>query len=491
MWTAIAAGPNSTRRERFVLQQNGQLPSSRVALALVRRGPREFPEGIISERLLRYLEAEAIDEESTESGLSVARRPVQDFRRRDDVRGFNRYYPDHEALLRAIDSISHLPTVVIIPLAGNEKQIDLSYDFDSLPPPFNSSKFTGAHTLDWRAYLGGGTAILDGRTGPWNNYWNKPLRRLKFILKGLPPLPGFLVGFVLRQTGRRSSLTLSRDPYFLPRQSQAESTYPDLARQVPDLSYISGISTQSASIFVHGTLSHGLKGLSDLPSLQAGQQSLFRYEHDTFLSVDSNGEELAQLIGSRINANVLTLIAHSRGGLVARLARLNLQRASYPGEIRIVTLGTPHLGTPLVNLAQQNCSLAFRLGWVGTLGLPSLTPLAYVLSCLLGVRLPSGISFMEEGSDGLRILSRFDDPMGIECWGAKFDPTSPQGGYGILPDGFFTGALFGVDNDLIVPTASALGFGARQPVLNCGHSDYFRDGLVHSAVRSACPGVFQ
>jgi hypothetical protein len=163
---------------------------------------------------------------------------------------------------------------------------------------------------------------------------------------------------------------------------------------------------------------------------------------------------------------------------------------NYPGQIRILTLGKPHLGTPLVTLAQQNFSLAFRLGWVGNLGLPSLTPLAYVLSCLLGVRIPKGISFMEEGSDGIRMLNRFDEQNGIECWGASFNPTCPQGGYGILPDSLLTGLLFGVENDLDVPTASALGFGARQPVLNCGHSSYFRESLVHASVRSACPGAF-
>jgi pimeloyl-ACP methyl ester carboxylesterase len=469
-----------------VLQQSGELPSSSAALRVLRLGMRELPSGAFDERLVGYLEAEAEDERRDDP--HIARVSVQSLVAGQDLQDYLRHFADNEPLIRAINSVSHLPTFVILPLRGDEEEINLTYDMDSLPPSFDLRRFTGVHVFDWRAYLGSGTAIVDGRSEPFKSFWHRSARKLKFVVGGLPRLPGFLVGFVLRQGGRDFNIPLPYDPCYKDRRRRAETVHADLARRVPDLYSFWGVSAPRASVFVHGTFSNCLVGLSELPDIQNGQECLFRYEHDTFLSVESNAEELARLIQTRLNSQLITFIAHSRGGLVARLARRLLKQ--HPSEIRVVTLGTPHRGTPLVKLAKNNLALALRLGWVSSLGLPVLHPLAQVLSCLVGIRVPPGISIMDEDSDALRILNSLDDEGGIECWGAKFDPSRRESGYSVLLEGVLEGALFGVESDLVVPTASALGFGTPQPTLGCNHFGYLREDQVRNAIRTVCPEAF-
>lgn len=486
MWIARVIGPDGKSAEVSVFQRSAELPSSRLALGVVRERFRELPAAITDSELLGYLEAEANEHDQT--GASVSRRAVQELSTNAIAELRNR---EDKELIRVIGRHFHLRTLVILPVTGSEAEVELTYEFDEKEKVLDGSPFTGSYTLDWRAYLGRGTAIIDGRTGPSNFSGTAPIR-LKFVVRGLPRVPGLLVGYVLRQTGRLLDISFPRDPTFPSRRQQAELDHKALANQIPSVDAVAGITRPMIAIFIHGTHSHGLESLKDLAPLQPGQCSLFRYEHDTFLPVSSNANELAQIIQRYFSTPNLTLIAHSRGGLVARLTKLVLEKMKYPSPIRVMTFGTPHCGTPLINNLQQNVSLLFRLGKLGILGLPSLTPLNYVLSCLTNVRvIPEGVSFMETGSHGLETLNLLDDPTNTECWGAVFDPRNPKGGYGVVLDGILSGVLYGADNDLIVPTTSALGFGRPRQVLDCGHSGYFREPLVRGEINQACPGVLQ
>jgi hypothetical protein len=479
MWTATGAGFDDETHHVPVLQESGELPSSRVALALIREHLDEIPNG---RGLIRYIEAEV---ESEDNELSVARRPVQEVWASSE-RTSSRELSENESLIPAIRRTSHLRTLVLLPWTPNTREIDLRYSLKSLDPKVA----TGAYTLDWRAYLGSGTAILDGRTGPWSSYWRPQLQELRFILRGLPRVAGFVVGFVLRHTGKRFDLSFRTDPTFFARRQRLEAEHQSIADQVPDLATAGSVAVPSAVVFVHGTRSHGLEGLKDLAPFTAQPPSLFRYEHDTFLSVRANGEELASIVNGSIRTHFLTFVGHSRGGLVARFARMKLKQMQYPARIKIMTFGTPHLGTPLINRVQQNVALVFRLGSAGLLGIPLLTRLEYVLSCLPGIRaVPAGISYMEQGSAALEDLNSLDSCAGIDCWGGRFDAACPQGGYGIVLDGLLAGILSDGDNDLVVPTASARGFGVPQPVVDCGHSGYFRVAHVREQIRAACPGI--
>ncbi len=84
-----------------------------------------------------------------------------------------------------------------------------------------------------------------------------------------------------------------------------------------------------------------------------------RYEHDTFMSIDANAQELAELLTARFDdAEHVLMICHSRGGLVARSAS-DLVDGTLASRLSIHTFGTPHRGTPLADLHALSRSFIF------------------------------------------------------------------------------------------------------------------------------------
>jgi (2Fe-2S) ferredoxin len=110
------------------------------------------------------------------------------------------------------------------------------------------------------------------------------------------------------------------------------------------------------AVWIHGTVSCGLASDRYLDGLlPPPNQALLRYEHDTFLSIEKNVEDLARIISERAPAKLeqLLLVGHSRGGLVARGTANKLATRLPDFPVRVLTLGTPHLGTPIVNTAHR------------------------------------------------------------------------------------------------------------------------------------------
>jgi hypothetical protein len=89
---------------------------------------------------------------------------------------------------------------------------------------------------------------------------------------------------------------------------------------------------------------------------------------------------------------------------------------------------------------------------------------------------------MEEDSEGLRMLNRYGDRTSVTCWASTFDINGPSSGFGIEVGHILAGAMDDVDNDLVVPTSSALAFGTPVQVLNCSHVQYFGQKAVRTAI---------
>ncbi len=400
------------------------------------------------------------------------------------------YFPDFKpsAVGRPIPSTVawHDHTGVIIPISDDAEEVLIEY-VPSLADENRIARLryrhaTPEHALetifDWRGYFGTASVVVDG--------WNTMRRVGNKLVVSVRAKFGFLVGKVLHRLSRPQP-TLERDPLFAQRLASATSAHPQVANGVPDLGRISPVNHDAAIVFVHGTVSCGIQNLKDLFPDHL-RIPTYRFEHDTFRPLSENGAELAELISSRVHATQLILVGHSRGGLVARVGLAKLRKESYPAAMTLHTFGTPHLGTPLVQIGAKLLNQIFKLGGHVVGALPALTPLALAYSYLLDApALPPGIDVMQSNGTALGLLNAVGDPKGVECWASQFDINAGTSGFGIEVENILLGALSGVSHDLVVPTSSALFFGTPRPILNCSHIQYFQQTPVQSFFDSLRP----
>jgi pimeloyl-ACP methyl ester carboxylesterase len=373
----------------------------------------------------------------------------------------------------------HDRTGVIIPISVDAEELLIEYvpdrEDDNRAERLQYRHATSDHVLetifDWRGYFGTASVVVDG--------WNKMRRAGKKFVVSVRAKFGFLVGKSLNRLSRPQP-TLDRDPLFAHRLASATSAHPQVANGVPDLGRISTVKHDAAIVFVHGTVSCGIQNLKDLFPDHL-RIPTYRFEHDTFRPVAENGSQLAKLIASCINTKQLILVGHSRGGLVARVALTKLRRQPYSAAMTLHTFGTPHLGTPLVQIGTKLLNQIFKLGGDVVGALPALTPLSLAYSYLLDApALPPGIEVMQYNGQALSLLNETGDPQGVECWASQFDINAGTSGFGIEVENILLGALSGVSHDLVVPTNSALFFGTARPTLNCSHIQYFQQAPVQA-----------
>jgi hypothetical protein len=383
----------------------------------------------------------------------------------------------------------HDKTAVIIPISDKVNNVIVEYQ-PSLSAETQIARFrhlyaSSEHTLetilDWRGYFGTNSAVVDG--------WTKMRSAGHSFVASIRGAVGYVVGTVLRRLTRPQP-TLERDPTAAGRLLKMSDRHPHIANGCPDLSRTSPVELDCALVFVHGMVSCGIQGLKDLyPLGSAIPRNIFRFEHDTFRRLDENASELADLIHSRIHTKRLLIAAHSRGGLVARLALANLLQRGFDGQIEVFTFGTPHLGTPLVELGGKALNLIYKLGEDFVGAIPSVMPLTKAYSYLIDAPiLPPGIDVMRENSDFMGMLRLLGSSDRIRSYGSQFDiESATPSGFGVIVEGALLGAFGKGSHDLLVPTESALGFGIPQRALTCSHVHYFQQPTVQSAITQYCP----
>ena len=91
---------------------------------------------------------------------------------------------------------------------------------------------------------------------------------------------------------------------------------------------------------------------------------------------------------------------------------------------------------------------------------------------------------MKEDSAALEMMNRYGAATGVRCWGANFDISGPGSGFAIEIEGLLRGAMYDVENDLVVPTSSTLAFGSPAPRLYCSHLQYFSQPAVAAALQT-------
>jgi pimeloyl-ACP methyl ester carboxylesterase len=77
---------------------------------------------------------------------------------------------------------------------------------------------------------------------------------------------------------------------------------------------------------------------------------VYRYVYDSSRHISENGSDFAQFITKypEFQGRKIVIMAHSMGGLVARYA-LNVSADLRTMTVKLLTLGTPHLGTPIAD----------------------------------------------------------------------------------------------------------------------------------------------
>jgi hypothetical protein len=151
------------------------------------------------------------------------------------------------------------------------------------------------------------------------------------VAEGTGRLVGRVVNVLIKRSARET-----RDPWHLARLHALEQEQPLIRDNIPALtdSLIKDWDDKGSKVFnqgnqesaaleltvlVHGTMSSGMRMAAALFGNQpprAGLAKVVRYEHDTFRTLTSNAEDLAQLIQRASNAYV-AMDADSVGRSVA------------------------------------------------------------------------------------------------------------------------------------------------------------------------------
>lgn len=238
-----------------------------------------------------------------------------------------------------------------------------------------------------------------------------------------------------------------------------------------------------------------------------GYDMVLGYNHPT-LTTDpvQNAADILQQIPEDVRLHV-DIMAHSRGGLVARsLVELQQARANLHVQ-RLITFGTPHAGTPLANPDRWDrlISISFTtMNWLaGLLGasVPTLI-LGRALEFLLRAGsqaifdLP-GIEAMNPQSDFLRALNApgkggAAQPTRYAAVASSFDAEQVQQTDMLEAlKNFALQSFLKVPNDLVVPTKSmtsidlpdAVPLGGRVHQSNVNHFSYFNVPDVQTFTR--------
>jgi len=329
-----------------------------------------------------------------------------------------------------------------------------------------------AESVDCRVYLGSRTLVGTMRT------W---LRNGRAALKLGAHEGGVLLARIAGCVPILTS-TAREDPSRASRLAAQTLKFPGIARASFDLRSTQPPKGPNCIVLIHGT---GACGIELLRRIVTGTPAIapnrvYRYEHDTFLAIEDNADELASLL-SKSECPELLLLAHSRGGLVARRAAQILSARGFAKPMEIWTYGTPYDGTPMVNAAKKLPAVFLLLGAVSHGDLPLLDPATAGMAYMLAQcrTLPLGLEAMAPQHHVLKAINNNADPYRIRSYGGRF-----AGSVGFL-SGFDQG-IFGTDeHDTVVPLKSALFVGApTQVAASCAHGEFF----AHQDVRIPIAG---
>jgi hypothetical protein len=449
-------------------QRNGAQPTSGQALELALTSD-------VRQNVVRHLSDEQRGS-AEEGAFRAALGESADFR-----------LPGIQGIASSDVSWSYLPTVFVVNVTEEDEGIEVAYIPDEmrndvnlfLPLLLDNRRME--LWIDLRGYWGEQSFITDAFVRPYRfsvevvrGSWNATVRFVHRTRRQA----GTLVGRVLVKMGEPDPNLLTDDVTMSARLERSESAYGQQALLVPRLEASTVAKPGDVcAVWVHGTASCALEGIKDLPALP--QIPMYRFEHDTFHEIGENADNLATLI-NQLGYSRTHILAHSRGGLVARFCQ-QIVSNRYGKQCRVVTFGTPHLGTPMADAAAGGLALLMRAGDFIVDGIPYASYARRIAGMFVGVDLPAGVKAMQPSSEVLRsYASLLHQP--FESWAGVYRDTGGTTSYG-TDIGNIASGMFGdnTEHDLVVPTQSSLG-GNTAMRLETSHFDYFKQAAVQSFI---------
>lgn len=252
----------------------------------------------------------------------------------------------------------------------------------------NSATHSDVRTiLLWRCYFGTESNTTDGISENGERFTPAALTTTRAA--------GFIV---IRAAHRLDKKTSRGDITWKRRYSSWRKQESDTVESCPNLDEVlikSPAPTGHVVVAVHGTMSCGIPMARELRQILDSEIPIFRFEHDTWLPIADNGDDLAKLI-RELDVEKVTLVAHSRGGLVACHAAARIARP----EVQVVTLGTPFKGTPIASVGKfAVLGMRSLLGVARALSGNPFVDIATRFAGFFVAEVPAGIAAMRTDSD--------------------------------------------------------------------------------------------
>ena len=267
-----------------------------------------------------------------------------------------------------------------------------------------------------------------------------------------------------------------------------------------------GAAARQHVVLVHGGLSSVRGGFAAWleRDAQAGgrpwsgmpmfnERCVWRFEHDSFLRVARNINQLTDAIERDVIGDLpegtLVLLAHSRGGNIARFALPRLRRRWPRWRFYALTAGSPHQGTGVFRrIGRRWSGVASVVGWFrdiasGVLDKQQMIDLL-ILERALAYDIPPGFRDVEPA--GVARMARGQGmPEGMWVWGSEWgpgddNPVEERLWRRVIEDW----AGFEADGDGIVPKQSALaGLAHALDASPAFHTAYFEHSATVEQIR--------
>jgi hypothetical protein len=258
------------------------------------------------------------------------------------------WHEDHFAVLEFPSGLSHVEVQYLENTSAKVNRQVARRVINQERPLWRRLRIQTVTELDWFCYAGENTMRADGSEPVREGVLARP-KSVQIETGGRPGTlhlkPWQWVGDRLTKPGK--------DPEWLNRLgAYTQALDPmGLVDQHPELAAVGDYTVTDPIVWVHGTVSCGLAHLRQLLRIVPYGRTVYRFEHDTFRDIDENIDQLVDQLRRKVSADTsrVILIGHSRGGLVARGAARELAPDHPEVDFEVVTLGTPHTGTPLVN----------------------------------------------------------------------------------------------------------------------------------------------